>query len=224
MTMAKKNATAKALQAYMASEKKHDPIALLEWLIACNTNNQRGKVYDQHELLNLYSRKAYDGEHGATKVTHLVNHEGIDFKYIVLKRFREHGHDFAEGNQLIREIECWQELADTDASDMLCPILKYFTSKSDKVGENSETMKRNVIIIAQKAVKVGNTKYACQMAEVMNRENGYHGESAERRYHKMKALADDKGWWDAVRNGGNSGVVFDYAKQCYKAVFIDYAL
>ena len=224
MTMAKKNVSAKALQAYMASAKKHDAAALLEWLIAFNTNGERGKVWNQSELLNLYSRNAMDGEHGATKVCHLINHEGNRFEYIVIKRYRKHGRDFDEGNQLIREIAAWQEMAETAAADMLCPILKYFTSKSDKVGECSDTMKRNVIIIAQKAVKVGNASFACRMAEEMNRANGYHGESAERRFRKLESLADEKGWWDAIRNGGNSGVIFDYAKGCYKAVFIDYAL
>jgi hypothetical protein len=115
-------------------------------------------------------------------------------------------------------------MADSDDADFLCPILKFFTSKSNKVSECSDTMKRNVIIIAQKAVKIGNAKYACQMAEYLNHQNGYNGESAERRYQRMKNLAAEKGWWDAVRNGGNSGVVFDHSKGCYKAVFVDYAL
>ena len=224
MATAKRNEFNKALQAFLAKEKKHDPIALLEWLMACNTNSERGHVFDQSEINELYSRSGWDGECGATKVCHLRNHNGEKFKYIVVKRFKNHGHDFSEGNQLIQEINCWQKLAITDSADCLCPILKYFTSKSDKVSENSETMKNNVVIIAQKAVYVSNAKGACLEAERLNREKGYKGETAQHRYDKLKALANEQGWWDAMRNGGNSGVVFDYSKGCYKAVFIDYAL
>ena len=224
MAMAKRNDFNKGIQSAMAKAKKFNQQARLEWEISCNTNNERGKVYDQHEMVKLYARENWDCESGATKICHLKAHNGNDFQFIVVKRFKEFGHDFAQGNQLILEIDCWQKLAQTPDADMLCPILKYFTSKSDKVEDSSETMKRNVLIIAQKAVYVSNAQRACEKAEYLNRENGYHGESAERRLAKLKDLAKRMNWWDAIGNRGNSGVVFDYSKNCYKAVFIDYAL
>jgi hypothetical protein len=224
MAMAKRNDFNKAVQSAMAKAKKHNPRALLEWLIACNTNAERGLVFDQWKLLELYGRDSYDGESGATKICHLRAHDGQKFQYIVIKRFKEYGHDFAQGNQLILEIKCWEALHNTADADFLCPILKYFTSKSDKVTESSETMKRNVLIIAQKAVYVSNAQMACEKAEALNRENGYRGESAGSRYAKLKDFANRQNWWDAIGNRGNSGVVFDYSKNCYKAVFIDYAL
>lgn len=231
-TITSKNVSAKALQSHMAKDKKHSARALLEWLLACNTNNKRGHVYDQHELFNLYARDTWDGEHGASKTCHLTSHEGRAFKYIVIKRHRTNGymprvgreHDKCTGNQLVDEINCWLEFAETDKADLLCPILKYFTSKSDKVTATSETMQHNVIIIAQKAVYVSDAKSACRKAERLNAENGFNGESWAERYVKLENLSDEQGWRDAMFNGGNSGVIFDYAKGCYKAVFIDYAL
>lgn len=231
MAMAKKSINSKALQAVMAKDKKQSARAALEWEMACNTNNQRGHVYDQAEMAELYSRVWGDHE-GATKICHTHSHNGKEFKHIVVKRFKHHGyideHAYDDsnqtGNQLIDEIACWQEFAETEHADLLCPILKYFTSKSDKVSAVSETMQKNVIIIAQKAEKVGDAAYACHKAAELNNEHGYIGENAAERFEKMAKFSRQQGWRDAMNNGGNSGVVFDYAKGCYKAVFIDYAL
>lgn len=231
-TTTRKNPTVKALQSHMAKEKKFSARTLLEWLMACNTNSERGHVFDQNELNNLYARDSRDCKRGATKTCHLYSHEGREFKYIVVKRHQTHGyvpnvkgeHDKCTGNQLIDEINCWLEFAETETADLLCPILKYFTSKSDKVTATSETMQRNVLIIAQKAVYVSDARGACCKAEMLNRENGYNGEAADTRYRKLAKLSESRGWRDAMWNGGNSGVIFDYAKGCYKAVFIDYAL
>lgn len=226
----RKNPTVKAVQSRMAKEKKTDIQIRIEWEIACNTNNQRGHVYDQSEIHELYSRDNWKAECGATKTCHTVCHTGKEFKYIVVKRHQTHGYlpelrnKKATGNQLIDEINCWLEYAELPEADLLCPILKYFTSKSDKVTATSETMQHNVVIIAQKAVKVGTASRMCRKAEEMNREYGYKGESAESRYRKLEKLSESKNWRDAMYNGGNSGVIFDYAKGCYKAVFIDYAL
>lgn len=223
MATPKMNQFNKSLKSFLASEKKHDRFAALEYEMAFQNNNQRGKVWNQSEINASYPRRNGDAA-GATKVCHLMNHNGEKFRYIVIKRYKQYGWDGCGSNQLIQEIDCWQKLANTDAADCLCPILKYFTSKSDKVSECSDTMKRNVVIIAQKAVCVSNAREACYEAERRNRDGGFHGESARNRYEKLRALANEQSWWDAMNNGGNSGVIFDYSKNCYKAVFIDYAL
>ena len=231
----RKNAGVKALQARMAAEKKDSIDIRYEWEIACNTNVNRGRVISQEEIRKSYERGNYNRynskEHGATKLVHLENAEtGVEFKYIVVKRHMINGYlperrnDKATGNQLIDEINCWVEYAETENADLLCPILKYFTSKSDKVTAKSETMQRNAVIIAQKAVYISDAKDACIEAERMNRMNGYKGEKADERYMKLRAMSDSQNWRDALYNPGNSGVIFDYAKECYKAVFIDYAL
>jgi hypothetical protein len=232
-TTSRKNLTVKALQSVLANGKKHDANIQLEWELSCNTNVNRGKVYKQEELIQLYSRRVgYNEECGATKVCHLTSHNGDDFKYIVIKRMRnnayipdaDYEHEKCTGNQLIDEINCWLEFEETETADLLCPILKYFTSKSDKVTATSETMCNNVVIIAQRAVYVGDASEACRKAEYLNRLNGYHTETAEDRLVKLKALSKAQGWRDAIHNPGNSGVIFDHNKNCYKAVFIDYAL
>lgn len=216
MATIKKNESVKAFTKMLSKANRK------EWEIACNTNSERGKVYDQNELLDMFSRRYGDGE-GATKVCHLLD-------YIVIKRHKRHGYipeirnGHGTGNQLIDEAKCYERFATLPESDLLCPVLKYFTSKSDKVSATSETMQNNVIIVAQKAVKVGNAERMCRKAEQMNAEHGYKGESANSRYHKLEKFSESQNWRDALYNGGNSGVIFDYAKNCYKAVFIDYAL
>lgn len=232
MLTTRKNAETKALQAVMAKAKKHNANALLEWEIACNTNVNRGRVYAQEELFSLYNRDGWGEAHGASKTCHLKNHNGEAFQYIVIKRHRKGGyipnlhgeHEKCTGNQLLDEINCWVEFAETEKADFLCPILKYFTSKSDKVTATSEKMQHNIIIIAQKAVYVDDARGACRYAEELNNSNGLHGEDRQTRYEKLKAMSHEQGWRDAMHNPGNSGVIFDYAKNCYKAVFIDYAL
>lgn len=232
MSKAKMNKFNKALQSYLASEKKHDFEAMLEWGLAFNTNNQRGKVYNQEELKDLYNRI---GQHqGASKCTHINNHNGDEFKYIVIKRSRRNGympnvkqeHADCTGNQIIDEINCWEKYASNEeVSDLLCPILKFFKSKSDKVTSTSERMQDNNIIISQKAIATGDASEMCDLAETINYQEGYYADDdAYTRYDKLKELSDSMGWRDVLFNDGNSGVIFDYANNCYKAVFIDYAL
>lgn len=231
-TTTRKNLSVKALQSEMAKAKKHSTRALYEWEVACNTNYQRGRVPTAEELRDEYARDSFKCEHGASKTVHLQASNGRDFKYIVLKRHRTNGyipnvhheHGKCTGNQLLDEINCWLEFAEKPEADLLCPILRYYTSKSDKVTATAEKMQHNIIIIAQKAVFVGNASNACKKAERLNAENGYHGESANERYAKLEKLSQKQHWRDAMFNGGNSGVIFDYHAGCYKAVFIDYAL
>jgi hypothetical protein len=178
------------------------------------------------EVCADYSRR-YGGHCGATKRTHTEHPDGWEFSYVVVKRYKWHGHEFwgeGCGNQLIDEINCWNRLAETPDSDFLCPILKYFTCKSDKVKPLADKMKERVVIIAQKAVYVDDLAGACREAEKLNAQHGYRGTPAVDRKYALREMANRMGWRDVEFNPGNSGVIFDYAKKCYKAVFIDYAL
>ena len=230
----RKNLSVKALQSFMASEKKHNEQTLVEWLMACNTNANRGHIFDQSELHELYARDDWRKcEHGASKTCHLHCHNGNEFKYIVVKRHQTGGYidEHAErpdtkqtGNQMVDEINCWLEFQETEHADLLCPILKYFTSKSDKVSAISEKMQSNVVIIAQRASHIGSAAYACKKADDLNIEHGLDSEWAGDRYEKMRSFSRSQGWRDALNNPANCGVIYDYHKNCYKAVFIDYAL
>lgn len=232
MFTTRKNLSVKAIQSAMAKAKKVSRQAQLEYELSCASNPNRYHCYDQWEINDLYSRDSYKAAEGASKTCHLISHEGNKFVYIVIKRHQTHGyipnvkgeHKKCTGNQLIDEINCWVEFQERPEADLLCPILKYFTSKSDKVTATSETMQENVVIVAQRAVKVGSAWAMCQKAEEMNRENGCKGETAVTRYEKLKAMSRARGWRDAMNNPGNSGVIFDYSQNRYKAVFIDYAL
>lgn len=224
MATIKKNSIVKPFSRNLSKSNRR------EWCMAFNTNPDRGEVFDQTYFLNQFDRDYGDG-YGASKTVHLLEN-------IVVKRHQTGGYcpDIAwehrngnkveklTGNQLIDEINCYLEFNDTEYADLLCPIFKYFTSKSDKVSATSETMQRNVVIIAQRAIKTGDAETCCRYARELNREHGYHGEGAYSRLADMQAMSDRMGWRDAMKNRGNSGVIFDYSKNCYKAVFIDYAL
>lgn len=178
------------------------------------------------DICNLFSRR-YGGHTGATKRTHTRHPDGWELQFFVVKRYKYHGHEFwgeGCGNQLIDEIACWVKLQDTPDADFLCPIFKFETAKSDKCKPLSDTMKERVCIIAQKAVWTDALRGACKVAEQMNRDNGYNGISASRREKQLLDMANRMGWRDVEWNPGNSGVIFDYSQNCYKAVFIDYAL
>lgn len=217
MANAKKNETVRAFTKWMS---KNDRYYWERYI--CTSPERSPHVLDQWELLEMFSR--YADDEGASKATHMVG------EHLVLKRMQrlpytpERRNIYATGNQGIDEIECWERFATLPEADFLCPIIKYFKSKSDKVAATSETMNRNIVIIAQRAVKVGTAYRMCQKAEQMNAERGYKGESAERRYRKLEKFSDSQNWRDAMGNPGNSGVIFDYKANCYKAVFIDYAL
>ena len=216
MATIKKNESVRAFTKWLSKHCRK------EWEIAANTNPNRGIVADQWWFLQEFDRNHGDGR-GATKTVHLLD-------YIVVKRHQKYGYipeirnASGTGNQLIDEAKCYERYAMLPEADLLCPVIKYFTSKSDQVTATSETMQRNVVIVAQKAVKIGDAEYACRKAEQLNREHGYHGEDYAYRYAKLEAFSKSQNWRDALYNPGNSGVIFDYAKGCYKAVFIDYAL
>ena len=231
MSTAKKNAQVKAFCEHIVHARNLSARSRLEWEMAINTKpateKEPGrKVWGQKELCTLYPADR-GGHCGATKRTHTTCHTGNEFKHIVVKRFKKDGHIFhahGTGNQIIDEIKCWEKLAETPDADFLCPILKYFTCKSDKVTAVSDKMLEKCMIIAQKAVHVDDARSCCYEAARMNADAGLNGTPARERFKLMQDMADRQGWWDAIGNGGNSGVIFDYAQNCYKAVFIDYAL
>lgn len=218
MANIKKNESVKAFTRWMS---KNDRLTW-EQFISTSPERSNGHLLDQWQILDMFSRHYGDGE-GATKVCHVLEH-------IVIKRHKRGGYlpeirnGHGTGNQLIDEAKCYERYAMLPEADLLCPVIKYFTSKSDKVSATSETMQHNVVIIAQKAVKIGDAMYMCRKAEQMNAEHGYIGESARVRYRKLEEFSESQNWRDALYNPGNSGIIFDYYSNCYKAVFIDYAL
>jgi hypothetical protein len=232
MFTTRKNATVKALQSAMSAKAtRGNAHARIEHNLSSYTAkddpSRPGRHNYSHEEFQAMFSRRYGGHCGATKRTHVEHPDGWEFEFIVVKRYKYHGHEFwgeGCGNQLIDEIDCWNRLAETADADFLCPILKYFTCKSDKVKPLADKMKERVVIIAQKAVHVDDLEGACRYAEKLNRQNGYHGISASRREQQLEDMAKRMGWRDVRYNPGNSGVIFDYAQGCYKAVFIDYAL
>lgn len=221
------NQTVKALISYLNQKRLNgNKEATIEYKMV--SSNMRVGVINHSEFKKFYSRDKWlaDGC-GATKCVHTHYHgeeaESFEFNTLVVKRIRKDCYKNL-GNQCIAEIDAWNEMCETPDADYLCPVLKYFTSKSDKVTEMSETMLNNVVIVAQKAVYISNLADACRKAEEMNRNNGFKYTPWRERRQEMCELASRKGWWDVEHNGGNSGVIFDYSQKCYKAVFVDYAL
>ena len=233
-----KNATVKAIISYLDFMRKNEQLSDYERNIYLEqykmvSSNMRVGVYGHKEMKQRFSRdpRLADGN-GATKVTHLHNWEydsigqlvkTFEFTDIVVKRVKTNLVKFF-GNQALKEIECFEKYYDTELIDYVCPILKYFTSKSDKVTEMSETMLNNVVIISQKAVFIGDIEDACNKAEHLNYINNLIGTDAFTREKELVAMAKKFNIHDVIGHDGNSGVVYDYNKKCYKAVFVDYGL
>lgn len=218
-------------------------IALFEYK-AISTNERVG-TFREWELHDMFPRLEMEDlwfkrfvSNGATKLCYL-GFEGLfvdnnkqlkqriggcvqDFRFnnIVVKRALLDA-DKDLGNQLIQEYNAWIELRDSQDGDLLAPCFKCYTCKGIA---SDETIMNNVVMISQKAIEVGRCKDMCDLCETMNIRKGYLGEGSKARYAKLQDLARRQGWWDVLRNGGNSGIIFDYQKQCYKVVFIDYAL
>lgn len=208
--------------------------ALFEYELAVRSSDSKENAMGEikyhnmpfSKICDLFSRK-HGGHCGATKRTHTEHPDGWALSFFVVKRYKWHGHEFwgeGCGNQLIDEINCWLRFQNLPESDYLCPIFKYETAKSDKCRPLSDTMKERVCIIAQKAVHVDDLEGACKDAYYRNLNAGLKAQRPMDRMNQMQDFAETMGWRDVIRNPGNSGVIYDYAQGCYKAVFIDYAL
>lgn len=215
----------KGLQTAMCKAmKEHGGIHELEYNIAHGTN--RGRNVTQKTIKAMFDRYGENSD-GCSKAVHF-GYNGEKFDFIVVKRSQVYPYiptdAHSSGNQLLDEVKCWEKYEMLPESDYLCPVLKHYFSKSDRVHPTSEKALDNAVIIAQKAVDVGNMKMMCIEAERLNDEHGLFGEDADWRYHCLETFADNQGWRDAIYNRGNCGVIYDYDKNCYKAVIIDYAL
>lgn len=215
----------KALQSIMCKAMKDNGgLDEIEYNIANGTN--RGRNVTQKAMKAMFDRYGNNCD-GCSKAVHL-EYEGQEFKYIVVKRSQYDPYipsdAHSSGNQLLDEVNCWLRFEDQQEADYLCPVLRHYFSKSDKVHPTSEKALDNSIIVAQKAVKVGNMKRMCHKAEEMNMDNGYFGIDAETRFQQLSDFSESMNWRDAIWNPANCGVIFDYEKKCFKAVIIDYAL
>jgi hypothetical protein len=207
------NSSVKAFRSFLCKENK------TEYGIAFQDNPQRKGYTTGDELRNKFFRKDrwdVSNNHGASKHSYLLD-------YIVIKRQLIHGMNDC-GNQLELEIKFYLEHKNDKYSDVICPILRYGLHRGDRVESTSEKYYNQTYIVAQKAVYVSDSKSCCREAERLNIQNNFKGENASERYEKLKDFAQNFHMWDVLRNSGNCGVIFDYDKNCYKAVCIDYAL
>ena len=188
----------------------------LEWEIAINTNNQRGKVYTQTELLEMFPADNGDAN-GASKTCYVLDN-------IVIKRQKPTcNRDF--GNQVAKEIECFIK-ANDELRSVLCPILAYYGVKSDKVTAEDDKAYEKYLVISQKAIYIGDFDDCCKKAFELNEEEGYYNKYIDH-YTMYRRLGDilynnNINDWDG--HPYNSGVIFDYENNRYTAVIIDYAL
>lgn len=212
------------VKGYNELKKAIKDASRLEWEIAVNTNNQRGKVYNHEELLKLYPAGYNGDDNGASKVCHLTAHTGEKFKHICIKRqikIDKRGW----GNQTAQEINCFVN-ADEELKSVLCPILAYYKVKSDKVNDNDDKAHQKYMIIAQKAVYINDFRSCCLKAFEMNKDGGYYNRftSYTEMYQQLAHILTKNHIHDWQGHGGNSGIIFDYEKGYYKPVLIDYGL
>ena len=188
----------------------------LEWEIAVNTNNQRGKVYTQTELLEMFPADNGDAN-GASKTCYILDN-------IVIKRQKPNCNKMF-GNQVGAEIDCFIN-ANEKLRDVLCPILSYFKVKSDKVTDKDAKAYEKYLIISQKAIFIGYFEECCEKAFKMNEEEGYYNiyNSWYDMLNRLSDILNDNNINDWEGHPCNSGIIFDYENNCYKPVLIDYGL
>lgn len=248
---ARKNELTTSIKNMIKKARKNNKKAAFEFGLCYNSNTRTQHVYDAWEIRQMYPRDydEYSSAYvhcGYSKKTFCCIPDQdkkvaigdvdryVESEYIVVKRMNMPARSWWTGkleeklvdgkNQLVEEIRTWEYFCEREESDYLCPILRWGFQQGDKVTPADHAVCDSVYIIAYKASFVGNLKKACRWAEDMNNDKGYFGETAEERFEKIEAFSEHMGWWDATDNSGNSGVIFDPVKNCYKAVIIDYAL
>lgn len=234
----KQVAVNRAFQSFLASQR--DAQSIKEYNMCCATRNYGiREVWDKDRIdaefprLSSWECMLKDIPCGASKMTYVLEH-------IVVKRMHKDCWDAHENwelsNQCDSEIRCWNALCRTDEADFLCPILKSFTlpggnddytqGYNPNYRSESEKAIDYVVVIAQRAVKIGRMEDMCKEAYKRNVEAGIpNTESADERYDALYDFGvDTMGWRDVHRNPGNCGVIYDYHQKKYKAVIVDYAL
>lgn len=189
-----------------------------EWELAINTNNQRGKVYTQEELLKMFPAEEGDA-HGASKTCYVL-------EKIVIKRQKTNCYKgFYKSNQVANEINTFIN-ATEELKNVLCPILSYFKVKSDKVNDEDNKAYSKYIMISQKAIIIDDFKNCCYKAFKLNQQNNFRNIyiNAEEMYRELERVLNKNGIDDWYGHDGNSGVIFDYENGYYKPVLIDYGL
>ena len=187
-----------------------------EWEIAINTNNQRGKVYGQEELLKMFPANGGDAS-GASKTCYILD-------MIVIKR-QSNNYRNCFGNQVAQEIEAFINASD-ELKNVFCPILSYYKCKSDKVTSDSQKAMNKYVVISQKATDIDDFYNCCEIAFNKNIQEGHKNRynSPDEMYNRLSDILTDNDIHDWDGHPYNSGVIFDYEKKCYKPVLIDYGL
>ena len=203
------------ISGYNQLKKAIKKASRFEWEVAINTNNQRGKVYTQEELLQMYPADNGDAS-GASKTCYVLDN-------IVIKRQKENSCGYF-GNQVAQEINCFVNASEKLRS-VLCPILAYYKVKSDKVNDEDKKAYSKYIVISQKAIYIDTLENCIQEAYDLNSANGFYNIlDVNTMYKQIAKILNDNNINDWQGHPGNSGVIFDYENNCYKAVLIDYGL
>lgn len=209
-----KKASVKAFKS-MLNKTNHQ-----EWGIAFNSNPKRKDYYNGEYIRNTFFRisqndASYGNNRGATKNAHLLNH-------LCILRYMLDGVNFGNGNQMINQIEMYKKATDAE-KDIFAPIFRYGMQRGDKATAFSDSMLNELYIVTQKAVDKGDLYRMCQRAEELNRQhNCWTGKHADVRYNEIMDILRKYRIRDVDGHDDNSGVIFDYAMNCYKAVVLDY--
>lgn len=239
-----KTVNVEALRAHvLAKAKKGDRTAMFEYNMAFCTNGKdpsRTHVdgslkynMPQKELDPKFPRDIFLADaHGASKLVYWHDWEtGMRFNDLVVKVERtdkDAVDSWGWEIQCKSELKAWETLAKTPDADLLCPILKCFEPKSDHPGLKKSRLR--MMLITQKAEFTGSLEQCLQEAYDRNTVNHCFGaESKSERRQRIESLCNRMGWRDIIGEGmggghRNSGVIYDYHDNCYKAVIIDYAL
>lgn len=208
------------IQAFKAHLSKTDSI---QWGLAFNSNPQRDGYTSGADLRAAFPRKSsselgcYGDNRGATK-------HGYQDGELFILRYMLDGAQFRH-NQFIAQIKLYQRVKDTPDAEYFAPIFRFGMARGDKNAEYSPRMLEELYIVTQCAKYKGDVAYCINKAHELNIDGGfYEAQLPQVRYSKMLEICAKYGLRDVVDHPDNSGVIFDYSENCYKAVILDYGL
>lgn len=212
-----KRAQIQAFKKHLSKTDSH------QWGLAFNANPQREGYINGADLRAAFPRKSsselgcYGDNRGATK-------HGYKEGELFILRYMLDGARFRH-NQFIAQIKLYQRVKETPDADYFAPIFRFGMARGDKNAEYSPRMLEELYIVTQCAEKKGDVAFCVRKAHEMNIDGGFDEvQTEEARYNHLVRICQKYGLHDVVDHPDNCGVIFDYSKNCYKAVILDYGL
>lgn len=124
-------------------------------------------------------------------------------------------------NQIKNQVELWNRIALTADAVYFSPVLSYGLHRGNKLYKNDNRYIDKSFIVSQKA-ELFPTIDECIKQMFIYNQAAFNGRDVANYKRRLEAVAKRYNITDI--HNGNIGLIYDYSKGEYKAVFIDYAI